>query len=124
MSEDHRIAGESRGEPLPTGRVGIRVRVPLSGSPSPRWSRDLSARLANELAGHPHVGHLRLNDVVQGNEIVLEGVERREAAGLAEALRRAIDATNRACPSGAQRGGNVAQDEADAVAQEIRVEPA
>ena len=61
---------------------------------------------------------------MQGNEIVLEGVERRETAGLSDALRRAIDATNRACPSSAQPGGNVAQDEADAVAQQLHVEPA
>jgi hypothetical protein len=124
MSEDHRITGEPRGEPLPAGRVGIRVRVPLSGNPSPRWSRDFSARLANELAGHPHVGHLRLNDVVQGDEIVLEGVEQGESAGLADALRRAIEATNRACTSRAEAAANVAQHEADAVAQELRVEPA
>jgi NagD protein len=45
MSEHHQIAGSSQGEPLPEGRVGVRVRVPLSGCPSGRWSRDLSARL-------------------------------------------------------------------------------
>src|SRR4051795_10225784 len=98
MSEQYRIVGEGRGEPLPAGRVGVRVRIPLSGCPSRRWSRDLSARLTNELVGHEAVGHLRLNDIVQGDQLVLEGVEAREAPALADALRRAVDATNRACP--------------------------
>src|SRR4051794_17918686 len=66
-SEQHRIVGPPNGEPLPDGRVGVRVRIRLSGCPSRRWSRDLSARLANELVGHPAVGHLRLNDIVQGD---------------------------------------------------------
>jgi hypothetical protein len=119
MSEHHRIVGEARGEPLPAGRVGVRVRIPLSGCPSRRWSRDLSARLSNELVGHAAVGHLRLNDIVQGDELVLEGVEAREAQAIAGALRRAVDATNAACaatpepPTGAEHG------DADAIAHEI-----
>ena len=47
--------------------------------------------------GHPNVGHLGLNEVVQGHEIVLEGVESGEAERLAEAVERAVEATNRAC---------------------------
>jgi hypothetical protein len=73
MAERHTIVGEARGEPLPAGRVGVRLHVPLSGSPSGRWSRDLSARLTTELTGHSAVGHLRLNDIVQGDHIVLRG---------------------------------------------------
>jgi hypothetical protein len=122
MSEHHRIVGEPRGEPLPAGRVGVRVRVPLSGSPSLRWSRDLSARLTTELAGHPAIGHLRLNDVVHGDHIVLEGVEGRDTGRLAGALRRAVDATNRACANRAEEAAGAAQSRADAVASEIAAE--
>ena len=75
MSEDYRIV-EVRGEPLAADRVGVRVRVQLSGCPSGRWSRDVSARLAGELVCHAAVGHLRLNEIVQGDQIVLEGVRR------------------------------------------------
>ena len=94
MSETHHIAGDARGEPLPEGRVGARVRVPLSGAPSPRWSRALSAHLANELTGHRAVGHLQLDHVVQGSGLVLEGVEEREAPALGESLMRAVEAAN------------------------------
>jgi hypothetical protein len=119
MSERHRIAAEARGEPLPAGRVGIRVRIPLSGCPSPRWSRDLSARLTNELVGHEAVGHLRLNDIVQGDQLVLEGVEASEAPALAEALRRAVAATNEACPDAADRSSRRARGEAQSIAHQV-----
>jgi hypothetical protein len=119
MSEHHRIFGEARGEPLPAGRVGVRVCIPLSGCPSARWSRDLSARLTNELVGHAAVGHLRLNDVVQGDQLVLEGVEEREAPALAEALRRAVDATNQACSSAADGSSEAARGQAGAIAQQV-----
>lgn len=119
MAEQHRITGEARGEPLPAGRVGVRVRIPLSGCPSARWSRALSARLSNELVGHAAVGHLRLNDVVQGDELVLEGVEEREATGLAQALRRAVDATNQACPSDSRHGSRAARGEAQSIAHQV-----
>jgi hypothetical protein len=94
MSEQHHIVGLARGEPLPAGRVGVCVRFPLSGCPSSRWSRDMTARLTRELTGHAAVGYLKLNDIVQGNEIVLEGVESGEAPTLAGAVERAVDATN------------------------------
>ena len=74
MSEDYEIV-EIGGEPLPAGAVGMRVCVRLSGCPSSRWSRALTARLGNELVGHAAVGHLRLNEIVRGDRIVLEGVE-------------------------------------------------
>jgi hypothetical protein len=120
MAERHTIVGEARGEPLPSGRVGVRLYVPLSGSPSGRWSRDLSARLTTELTGRSAVGHLRLNDVVQGDHIILEGVEEREAPNLAAALRRAVDATNDACEDrAAQPDENMPRDTADAIAQRI-----
>ena len=97
MAEEHTIVGPARGEPLPVGQVGVRLRIPLSGAPSRRWSRDLSARLTAEFTGHPNVGHLVLNDVVQGHEIALDGVEAGEADALADAVERAVEATNRAC---------------------------
>ena len=89
--------GAAVGEPLPAGRVGVRLRIPLSGSPSARWSHDLSARLTVELTGHVAIGHLRLNEIVHGQEIVLEGVEAGEAPTIAGAVERAVDATNAAC---------------------------
>jgi hypothetical protein len=97
MTENHEIVASAKGEALPAGRVGVRLRFPLSGSPSGRWSHDLSARLTTELTGHAHVGHLVLNDVVQGHEIVLDGVEAGEAPNIAGAVERAVDATNKAC---------------------------
>ncbi len=119
MTEQHRIVGSASGEPLPDGRVGVRVRIPLSGCPSPRWSRDLSARLTNELVGHAAVGHLRLNDIVQGDHIVLEGVEEREAPLLSDALARAVTATNAECTTDPEPSTKVPQPRADAIANEI-----
>jgi hypothetical protein len=58
MSEDYQIVGLARGEPLAEGRIGVRVRLQLSGCPSRRWSHDLAARLSQELVGHGAVGHL------------------------------------------------------------------
>jgi len=121
MTEQHRIVGRASGEALSDGRVGVRVRIPLSGCPSRRWSRDLSARLANELVGHSAVGHLRLNDIVQGDQIVLEGVEEREAPLLSNALARAMTATNADCATDREAAPNVAQSRADAIASEIAV---
>src|SRR4051812_40737135 len=119
IREQHRIVGPASGEPLPDGRVGVRVRIPLSGCPSRRWSRDLSARLANELVGHPAVGHLRLNDIVQGDQMVLEGVEEREAPLLSDALARAVTATNAECTTDRAPAANVSQPSADAIAGAI-----
>ena len=119
MSEQYRIVGAPHGEPLPEGRVGVRVRVPLSGTPSSRWSHDLKARLTNELVGHPAVGYLRLDNLVQGSQIVLEGVEEDEAPLLSGALQRAIDATNAACGVDPDPSANVPPSEAEAIAHKI-----
>lgn len=122
MAEEHQIVGLARGESLPAGRVGVCLRFPLSGSPSPRWSRALSARLVLELTGRPAVGHLRLNEIVQGQEIVLEGVESDEASNIAGAMERAVDAANNDCPDGndVDQSENVRPTEADAVARDAR----
>lgn len=122
MSEQHRIVGLASGEPLPAGRVGVRLRLPLSGNPSPRWSRNLSARLALELTGRPAVGHLRLNNIVHDAEIVLEGVEAEEAPHIAGALERAVDAANKDSAShpDAKQSVNAPQSQADSVAREVR----
>ena len=124
MSEDHRIVSKARGEPLPAGSVGVRVRVQLSGCPSPQWSRDLGGCLTRELVGHAAVGHLRLNvnDIVQGDEIVLEGVEASEAPSLAQALQRAVDAANQASTDTPNPRMNVSQPEADDIAARIRLD--
>jgi hypothetical protein len=118
MTERHSIIGPARGEPLPAGRIGVRLRIPLSGSPTPRWSRDLSARLTVEVTGHAAVGHLRVNDIVQGQEIVLEGVEAGEAASIAGAVERSVDATNAACED-LDQSENVPPAEAEAIATEV-----
>jgi hypothetical protein len=119
VPEDHQIVSESQGEPLPAGRVGVRVRLQLSGCPSGRWSSALSANLYREFIGHAAVGHLRLDEIVQGDEIVLDGVEESEAPTLAGTLRRAVDATNKALTRETDPTANVAQEEADAIARQV-----
>lgn len=126
MVEKHRVAGPPRGEPLPAGRVGARVRIPLSGTPSPRWSRVLTARLSTALVGHPAVGHLDLDGLVQGADIVLEGVETVEAGHIGPALTGAIEAANRDSEQGEQAAReaacNMEQAEADAIAGLVHVD--
>jgi hypothetical protein len=127
MSESYRIAARPVGEPLAAGRVGVCVRVPLSGCPSKRWSHALSAELVNELAGRPAVGHLRISNVVQGDQIVLEGVEEPEASHLGDTLRRAIDVTNeRVARAEAREGGraNATRADASAIARQVDSDPA
>ena len=123
MSEHHEIVGQARGEPLAAGCVGVRVRVRLSSCPSRRWSQALAGRLATELAGHAAVGHLRINinEIVQGDQIVLEGVESSEATALAQPLQRAVDGANHAATGEPNRKRNVTQREADAIAAQISV---
>ena len=123
MSESYRIVADPSGEPLPAGRVGVRVTVPLSGCPSQRWSRALGAHLVNEFKGHAAVGHLRLNRIVQADYIVLEGVEAAEAPHLGDILRRAIDATNETCARAdarSRKDTNVSPAEASAIADHVR----
>ncbi|MGZ6576629.1 MAG: hypothetical protein ACXVHJ_37325 [Solirubrobacteraceae bacterium] len=122
MSEDYLIVSRARGEPLPEGCTGVRVRVQLSGCPSQRWSRDLAAQLSRELIGHAAVGHLRLdvNDIVQADQIVLEGVKQREAP-LGDALEQAVDAANRASTAVPNLPPNMAQKEADGIARTIEI---
>lgn len=95
MAEQHFISGPARGEPMPDGEVGARVRIPLSGTPTARWSRVVEGRLTKALIGHPHVGHLHIRHLVRGADLVLEGVEEREAEALGPALREAVAAANR-----------------------------
>ena len=123
MTEAYQIVSRARGEPLPEGSTGLRVRVQLSGCPGRRWSRAFAAQLNRELVGHAAVGHLRLNvnDIVQADQIVLEGVEKREAPALGDALERAIDAANRASTDAPNPPPNMAQKEADGIAKTIEV---
>ena len=120
MAEEHTIVGPARGEPLPVGHVGVSLRMPLSGAPTRRWSRDLSARLTAEFTGHANVGHLVLNNVVRGHEIVLDGVEAGEADALANAVERAVEATNRACADAPDDSVPLKpREEADAIARTV-----
>ena len=119
MSEHHQIVSDASGEPQATGSVGVRVRIRLSGHPSRRWSHALRSNLTRELVGHTSVGHIRLDGIVQGDEIVLEGVEASEAPSLAGSLQRAVEATNKAEISEDGPSPNMAQADADAVADQI-----
>lgn len=123
MSEHYEIEGHAHGEPRPAGCVGVRIRVRLSGHPSRRWSLAFGARLATELSGHPAIGHMRINvnEIVHGDEIVLDGVEPSEASALAQPLRRAVDAANKATTSEPDPARNATQREADAIAGQILV---
>ncbi|MBV9196048.1 MAG: hypothetical protein JO168_18080 [Solirubrobacterales bacterium] len=121
MYEHYEIIGEARGEPRPAGCVGVRVRVRLSGHPSRRWAHAFGARLATELSGHAAVGHLRINtaEIVQGDEIVLDGVEPSEAPGLAQPLRLAVSSANEAATREPEPARNATQREADVIAGQI-----
>ena len=119
MSEHHQIVSGASGEPRAADSVGVRVRIRLSGCPSRQWSQALRSNLSKELVGHASVGHIRLNGIVQGDEIVLEGVEANEAPTLAGSLQRAVEATNRADIGEDHQPRNMAQADADAVADQI-----
>ena len=122
MGETHQMLGDVRGEPLGAGQVGARIRVPLTGTPGPHWSRAFTAYLMRELAGHGHIGHLQLNQVVQGRELVLDGVEADEAAALGSCLQRAVEAANGACENdGAPDPANMSQQEASAIAERVEI---
>lgn len=89
----------------------------------PPGSQALAGRLATELVGHAAVGHLRINinEMVQGDQIVLEGVESREATALAQPLQRAVDGPNQAATGEPNRERNMTQREADAIAGQLSV---
>lgn len=108
------MTGSARGEPLTAGMTGARVRIPLDTPPSPRWSNALAGALMRGLAGHPAVGHLHLDNVVQGMEIVLEGVEPREAELLGPVLLEAIETANSVCPDATEQAGPPNMDPAEA----------
>jgi hypothetical protein len=123
MSESHQLDGEVHAEPLPSGRVGARVIVPLTGTPSAQWSRAFTAHLVQDLTGHRAVGHLHVSDIVQGRTLVLEGVEAQEAAALGPCLRHAIDLANRACQNDpAPSDANMSCGEAEAIARDVGTE--
>jgi hypothetical protein len=122
MGETHHMIGEVHGEPLAAGLVGARIRVPLTGTPGPHWSRAFASYLMQDLAGHSHIGHLHLNQAVQGRELVLDGVEDGEAAALGACLRRAVEAANGACVNdGAPEPANMSPQDAEAIAQRVQI---
>jgi hypothetical protein len=110
-----------RGEPRGANQIGVRVCLPLSGAPSAQWSRVLSAHLVTELTGHRAVGHLRLDNVVRGSEIVLDGVEEPEADCLGQVIARAVAAANHASRRANAEApqGNVAAEEAERIARKV-----
>jgi hypothetical protein len=123
MSESHQLSGEAHGEPLPSGRVGARVVVSLTGTPGPGWSRALTAHLVQDLTGHPAVGHLHVNGIVQGRALVLEGVEDREATALGRCLRHAVELANHACRNDpAPCATNMSPQEAQTIAHDVEKE--
>jgi hypothetical protein len=126
LSEEHHIAGAARGEPGPANQIGVRVRVPLSGTPTSQWSRVLGAHMVAELTGHPAVGHMHMDNIVQGAEIVLDGVEEREAGSLGPIVARAVDAANRACRrTGDQPAhANTTAEEAERIAGKVTLSAA
>ena len=121
MTEHHTIAGPARGEALAADRAGARVRLALDSAPTPRWSSALTAHLAAGLTGHASVGHLRLNGVVQGADLVLEGVEPEAAERMGPALLAAVIAANSACEDDGAAAGprNMEQVEADRLARAV-----
>ena len=120
MAKEHTIVGPAKGEPLPVGQRRGASAHSVVRCPGRRWSRDLSARLTTEFTGRPNVGHLVLNDVVQGHEIVLDGVEAGEADALADAVERAVDATNQACADAPDDSVPLnSREEADAIARKV-----
>src|SRR3954469_15209009 len=121
MSEEHHIAGAARGEPRAVHDVGVRVRVPLSGTPSAHWSHVLCGHMTSELVGHPAVGHLHMRDIVQGSEIVLEGVEEPEADRPGPIVARSVEAANAASRRAVQepRPTNCPHEEAERIARRI-----
>jgi hypothetical protein len=123
MSESHQLSGEVHGEPRPSGRVGARVVVSLTGTPGPGWSQALTAHLVQDLTGHRAVGHLHVSGIVQGRALVLEGVEDREAAALGRCLRHAVELANHACENDPPPyETNMSPQEAQAIAQEVEQE--
>lgn len=118
MAEQHDIAGAPRGEPLREGRHGVRVRVPLTGTPSAHWSHVLSAQLHIRLSGRRTGRHLTLARVVHGADVVLDGVrDEDEARELGRVVREAVAAVNDVvgrseCP----REPNASQPVADGIA--------
>ena len=121
MTERHAIAGPARGETLSSGRVGAGVRLSLDSAPTPRWSDAMSARLAASLTGHAAIGHLKLDHLVQGSDIVIEGVEPGEAEQLGPVLRAAIEAANGACDCDPiiEQPRNMPQERADELARSV-----
>ena len=120
VMEHHAFAGDPQGEPMTEGRAGARIRIALDSPPTPRWSRAFAAHLATELVGSPGVARLRLDEAVQGADVVLEGIE--ESCALGPALRASMAAANDACDHpgpDAGRALNMDQARADDVANAV-----
>ncbi|MGA2929620.1 MAG: carboxymuconolactone decarboxylase family protein [Solirubrobacteraceae bacterium] len=109
---------ELENEPL------LRRQTPSSIAREPGDDRGL----ASDLPGHAAaVGCVRLNEIVQGAQIVGEGADESEAPSLGDALQRAVDATNQALAGEPSSTADLTQEEADTIAEqsppETRVSP-
>ncbi len=120
MREHHDITGTITATPLAAGETGASVRVQLDSPPGPRWSEAFSARLMRELVGCPSVSHLRLDHVVQGADVVLDGVEPAHADRLGAAVGVAVGAANAACEHDTAPGrSNMDPGDADGIARRL-----
>jgi hypothetical protein len=123
--EEHRFIAAPRGEPMSDARAGARVRIALDSPPGPRWSDAFASHLTRELMGMPGVARLSLDHAVQGDDVVLEGVELEEGQRIGPALKASLEAANRACARPApdeERPRNMDQATADRVAEAIAAE--
>ena len=64
-----------------------------------------------------------MDKLVQGDEIAFEGVEASEPPALADALQRAVDATNQASAVAHTPAADAAQQDTHSVAEQIAPEP-
>ena len=83
-------------------------------------SRALGAQLTNGFSGHAAVGHLRLGELVQGTDLVLEGVEEREAPDLGACLARAVAAANACVADVPARPENTPKARAEEIAAQVQ----
>ena len=66
---------------------------------------------------------MRMDELVQGDQIAFEGVEASEASALADALQRAVHATNQASAVAHSPAADAVQQDTHAVAEQIVPEP-
>jgi len=123
MAEKHTMVGHAEADPLPKGQKGARVRISLANPPSEQWARAFGNALSEirplgKQAGHFSSGH----GLVQGNEIVLVGVESKTGSELFKATTAALAQANKELEDQEkdQPSLNMSQEEADAIAAKFK----